>query len=155
MSQQPPQLPPVRANDAGPTVIVNQSGPGCLIRGLYFVFIGWWITGIWITVAWVLNVTIIGLPIGLTMLNRIPQIMTLSPGSQDLRVQTIGEVTAVTSGPQQLPILVRAIYFILIGWWASLAWTGLAYLISLTVIGLPLSFVMFNLVGLVTTLRRN
>ncbi|HST03278.1 MAG TPA: YccF domain-containing protein [Chloroflexia bacterium] len=138
-----------------PTIVVQSGGPGCLVRGLYFIFVGWWLTGIWLLVAWILNVTVVGLPFGLTMLNRVPQVMTLSPGSQKMHVQTVGDITMVTTGAQQLPMWVRVIYFVLIGWWASLVWTFAAYFISLTVVGLPVSFAMFNLVGLVTTLRKN
>jgi uncharacterized membrane protein YccF (DUF307 family) len=81
--------------------------------------------------------------------------MTLSPGSQKMHVQRVGDITMVTTGAQQLPMWIHVIYFVLVGWWASLVWTFAAYFISLTVVGLPVSFAMFNLVGMVTTLRKN
>ena len=43
-------------------VIVRNSGPGLLIRALYFILFGLWFSGIWAAVAWVLCVTIIGRP---------------------------------------------------------------------------------------------
>ena len=147
--------PQPQASAGGPTIIVNQAGPGCLVRGFYFVFVGWWITGLWLLFAWFLNVTVVGLLLGITMLNRVPQVMTLSPGSQEMHMRTSGNITKVTMGPQQLPLWARALYFVLVGWWASLAWTVVAYLISLTIIGLPIAFLMFNLTGAITTLRRN
>ena len=52
-----------------------------LLRILYFFLFGWWATGVWINVAWFLNATIIGLPLGLWMLNRVPQVLTLRPTS--------------------------------------------------------------------------
>lgn len=160
MAQQPPQsnqqyTPPPNQGSSQPTIVINQSGPGFLIRALYFIFIGWWLSGIWILLAWLLNITIVGLPLGLTMLNRIPQVMTLSPGSQKFQVNTVDGVTTVTTGAVQQPMWMRAIYFVLIGWWASLIWIVIAYLLSLSVIGLPFAFLMFNLVGMVTTLRKN
>lgn len=151
------------------TVVVANAGPGILVRALYFFFIGWWFGFVWISLAWALNATIIGLPLGLLMLNRVPQIMTLSPGSPRTTVQThyrdaygratsagnATSVNVVVTGQQQYSLLVRALYFIFIGWWVSLLWTYLAYGLALTIIGLPISFMMFNVIGLVTTLHRN
>jgi uncharacterized membrane protein YccF (DUF307 family) len=45
-----------------------------LLRVVWFFVLGWELTGIWILVAWALNLTIIGLPLGLWMINRIPQV---------------------------------------------------------------------------------
>jgi hypothetical protein len=54
------------------TIVVPQrNGPGLLVRALYFILIGWWFSGIWAAVAWILCITIIGLPLGLYMLNRL------------------------------------------------------------------------------------
>ena len=47
------------------TQIHNTGGTGCLVRGLYFIFIGWWFGLLWVLAAWFLNLTIIGLPLGL------------------------------------------------------------------------------------------
>jgi uncharacterized membrane protein YccF (DUF307 family) len=114
-----------------------------LARALWFVFVGVWVGQVWLIMAWLLNLTLVGLPLGVWMLNRMPQIMTLR------------------SGPQRAPIapaasgagfVVRAVYFVLIGWWVSLLWMELAWLAALSAIGLPLSFLMFERVGTVTTL---
>jgi uncharacterized membrane protein YccF (DUF307 family) len=151
------------------TVVVANSGPGILTRAIYFIFIGWWLSFLWISLAWALNATIIGLPLGLFMLNRVPQVMTLSPGAPRTTVRTqyrdaygratsaanAATVDVVLAGQDQYPVLARALYFLFIGWWASLIWTYLAYAIAVTIIGLPISFMMFNTIGLVTTLHRN
>lgn len=138
-------------------VIMENPGPGCLVRGLYFIFIGLWLGLIWVLAAWFFNLTIIGLPIGLAMINRIPQIMTLRP----VRVQTTVEIRdgapVVRQAPlKQHPFLLRALYFIVIGFWFSLVWTLLAWLLTgLTLgFGLPLAFWMFDRVPAVTTLAR-
>jgi len=57
---------------------------------------------------------------------------------------------------EQHPFLLRALYFLVIGFWFSLVWTLLAWLLSLVTLGLafPLSFWMFNRVPAVTTLAR-
>ena len=56
-----------------------QSAPqrSWLVRALYFVLIGWWFSLGWSLAAWALCVTIIGLPIGVVMLNRLPNVTTL------------------------------------------------------------------------------
>lgn len=137
---------------------VQNSGPGCLIRGLYFIFVGSWVGLIWIFVAWFFNLTIIGLPIGLMMINFIPQIMTLKPK----RVQTSvvmqnGQAVYRQTGVKQLPFLLRALYFILIGFWFSLVWVLLAWVFTFLTLGfgLPLAFWMFDRTPAITTLARN
>ena len=59
-------------------VIQRSDGPGLLIRALYFVLIGWWLSAIWLTVAWALHVSIIGIVIGFWMFNRVPAVITLA-----------------------------------------------------------------------------
>lgn len=132
-------------------------GPGCLVRGLYFIFVGSWLGAIWMVVAWVLNVTIIGLPFGLAMLNRLPQIMTLHPVRTQATVTVQNGTTYVNQVPlHQRLFLGRALYFLLIGWWFSLLWLIIAWLIAGVTLGLglPVAFWMFDRVPEVTTLAR-
>ena len=135
----------------------QEKGPGLLIRAIYFIFVRLWLGGIWTTVAWVLVVSIIGLPIGLIMLNRIPQIMTLKPVRTNRYMQNVnGRWVMRESNQPQVSFLARALYFILIGWWFSALWLGAAWAISgITLgLGLPLSFWMFDRVPAITTLSR-
>jgi uncharacterized membrane protein YccF (DUF307 family) len=126
-----------------------------LLRILYFFLFGWWATGVWINVAWFLNATIIGLPLGLWMLNRVPQVLTLRPAQ---RVVVSGErgtrVEWRLEGVSQPPWPIRLLYFVVVGWWLSLLWANAAWLISATIIGLPLGIWMFNRLPAVTTLMR-
>lgn len=124
-----------------------------LIRVLWFIFLGWELTGIWLIVAWVLNLTILGLPFGLWMINRVPQVLTLKarPGFWSFDSST-GE--SRYQSLQQPPFLVRALYFVLVGWWFSLLWTIVAWLICLTIIGLPIGIMMLNATPAITTLQR-
>lgn len=137
--------------------IPSNPGPGCLVRGLYFLFVGSWLGAIWMIMAWVFNVTTIGLPLGLAMLNRLPQIMTLRPQ----RTQTTVSVHNGTAVVHQTPLrqhffLGRALYFVLIGWWFSLLWLICAWAIACITLGLglPVAFWMFDRVPEVTTLAR-
>lgn len=114
-----------------------------LARALWFVFVGLWAGQLWLLAAWLLNLTVIGLPLGMWMLNRLPQVMTLRQERRGLSAAGLG------SGAH---FAVRAVYFVLIGWWLSLLWMQLAWLAAATVIGLPLSFLMFERVAAITTL---
>lgn len=126
-----------------------------LLRILYFFLFGWWATGVWINVAWFLNVTIIGLPLGLWMLNRVPQVLTLRPMRQILVVSDSNEWVQIrTAGLPQHPWLLRLLYFVLIGWWLSLLWSNVAWAVCATVIGLPVGIWMFNRLPALTTLMR-
>lgn len=139
-------------------MIVNQaSGPGCLIRGLWFIFIGLWLGALVTFISWPLILSVIGLPIGLMLLNRLPKIMTLQPSQ--LHTQVVmqnGTYVLVQSTQTQRSMLIRAIYFVVVGWWLSGFWLGAAWAIAGVTfgLGLPLSFWMFNRVGAVTTLAR-
>jgi uncharacterized membrane protein YccF (DUF307 family) len=118
-----------------------------VVRALWYVFVGWWATGIWLSAAWVLNVTVVGLPLGIKMINQVPKVLTLK--------RRTGAVVIAGSGKRDQPSLVlRAFYFVLVGWWASLVWMGLAYLISLTIVGLPVAIWMFNKLPYVVSLYR-
>ena len=118
-----------------------------VVRVLWYLFIGWWATGIWLSVAWLLNVTIVGLPLGIKMINEVPMVLTL-------KRQTDETVITASSAKNQTNLAVRAVYFVLVGWWASLVWMGLAWLVSLTVIGLPVAIWMYNKLPYVTSLYR-
>jgi uncharacterized membrane protein YccF (DUF307 family) len=127
-----------------------------LLRILYFFLFGWWATGVWINVAWLLNATIIGLPLGVWMLNRVPQVLTLRPVRQ-IVMTDYGRGDQVRVRITKLPqhsLLLRLVYFLLIGWWLSFLWANGAWIISATIIGLPLGIWMFNRLPALTTLMR-
>ena len=132
-----------------PTTTTQSNSPGCLIQILYFLLIGWWLGGAWVIVAWVLMVTILGLPIGAAMLNDVPQVMALR-GRRVVEVQASG---AVREAPQ-IWMLLRIPYFLLVGWWASALWLSAAYALCMSVIGIPIGFLMFDLTPAIVSLKR-
>ena len=123
-----------------------------ILRVIWFFVLGWELAGAWILVAWILNATIIGLPLGLWMINRVPQVLTLKaqPGGYETDLAT-GKSRYVSA--KQPPWLLRAGYFVLIGWWFSLVWAAVAWLLCVTIIGLPLGVLMLHALPEVTTLR--
>lgn len=131
--------------------VVAVRPPNLLLRIIWFILVGWWLTGILSAAAWALNATIIGLPLGLWIINRLPFVATLRPVESFYRI----EGGAVISGVQQRPFLIRAVYFLLVGWWLSGLWMAVAYVLLISIIGLPFAFWMYGRIGAVTTLFRS
>ena len=125
--------------------------PNLLIRVVWFILIGWWLTGVLSAAAWALNATIVGLPLGLWIINRLPLAATLRPIESFYRIEDGRVVSAV----RQRPLLIRAVYFLLVGWWLSGLWMALAYAFLLSVVGMPIAFWMYGRIGAVTTLFRS
>lgn len=57
--------------------VQHGSQHGFITRALYFIFIGWWFGFFWLNLGFALCATVILLPLGLMMLNRLPQVLTL------------------------------------------------------------------------------
>ncbi|NLV09593.1 YccF domain-containing protein [Halomicrobium mukohataei] len=114
------------------------------VRALWFVLVGWWLTPIVVNVAWLLNVTVILLPFGIKLINLVPTALTLA----EPRSLEDG------AGASQHPLVVRAIYFVLVGWWLSWLWANVAAALSMTVVGIPVAIWLFNRLPYVTSLYR-
>ncbi|WP_254766407.1 YccF domain-containing protein [Salinilacihabitans rarus] len=116
-----------------------------LVRAIWFVFVGWWLTPVVVNLAWALNVTIVLLPIGIKLINLVPTVLTLA------EPRSLTEPDATRGQPS---LVVRAIYFVLVGWWLSWFWANLAALLAITVVGLPVAIWMANRLPYVTSLYR-
>lgn len=164
--QQMPMYPPIYAPQVNNVVVVNvnKSTPSFLVRALWYMFIGWWLGFFWLSAGYFFCITVIGLPLGFMMLNRLPWVLTLRPTSQDVNVNvsTIANMTANTTtttvnigGIQQYSMLVRALYFVFVGSWAGYIWACIGYALCLFIVTIPLGLVMLNRLPAVITLRRN
>jgi uncharacterized membrane protein YccF (DUF307 family) len=124
-----------------------------LLRVIWFFVLGWELTGAWILVAWFLNLTIIGLPLGLWMIDRVPQVLTLKsrPGAWVVDAKS-GRTRFLLERQPAWPA--RLVWFALIGWWLSLLWAGLAWALCASIIGLPIGVLMLNALPTVTTLHK-
>lgn len=116
-----------------------------LVRLLWFLLVGWWATGILVNVAWFCMITVVLAPIGVKLFNLVPTALTLLEPRSRLAP---GEARG------QYPLLVRAVYFVLIGWWLSWIWANLAFLFAVTIIGLPVAYWLFNRLPFVASLYR-
>jgi uncharacterized membrane protein YccF (DUF307 family) len=126
-----------------------------VIRVLWFFLIGWHVTFWWVLAAWVFNITIIGLPVGVWMLNRVPLVLTLRmPRGYTVTQVEDGKIVERYRSASQHFWLLRLVYFILIGWWFSLIWALFGWLLCVIIIGLPVGVLMLNRLPNVTTLMR-
>lgn len=139
------------------TVIEKRDNPGCLLQLLWFALIGWWLGQVWMAVAWFFMVTIVGIPIGVMMLNKLPKVIALREEAHPVAVTTRQDSMRVQQEMRvpETNMLIRALYFVFIGWWLSALWMEAAYAISLTIIGLPLGFWMFDRIPTVVSLKHS
>ena len=80
VNQPPPRNPNV-------IMSVKQSGPNILVRLIWFLFIGWWLSGWAVLFGWLFTVLIITMPIGLYIINRLPRLL---PCERHLRPSKLG-----------------------------------------------------------------
>lgn len=141
---------------APPPEVAYQDGPGLLIRFAWWLVIGWWLSGLVIVVAWASLATIIGIPLGIWLINRLPTALTLRPRTRawGLGQDAEGRTVVAWAGRPQPAWWVRGIWFVLVGWWASAAWMAMAWVLNLTIVGLPLALLMFNRTPFIASLYR-
>jgi uncharacterized membrane protein YccF (DUF307 family) len=78
------------------------------------------------------------------------------PGQKGMQVTVVGNTTVISqSQVRQRNILLRILYFVLIGWWLSAIVMELAWFLCLTILGMPLGFWLFDKVPAVLSLHRN
>jgi uncharacterized membrane protein YccF (DUF307 family) len=150
--------PTINVNVQAPAIVIAPpTGPGIGVRIVWYLFIGWWLTGLVITVAYIAAITIIGLPVAFYLFNRIPTFLTLRGRSKTYRATTTADGRATILSAvhiEQRPMWARALWFVCVGFWLGAIWMGIAYFLCLIVIGLPLGIMMFDRVGGVMTLLK-
>jgi uncharacterized membrane protein YccF (DUF307 family) len=156
----PAALPPARTSgvdaQSPQTVVAPQQQLPFLVRAIWFILVGWWLTAIVIVLAYALAITVLGLPFAFALFNRIPAFLTLRRRTKTYQVETNAEGTRYLTSKNvaQRPLLLRAIWFILVGWWFGLIWMVLAYALCILIVTMPFGLAMFNRVGAVMTLMR-
>ncbi|QCJ46934.1 MULTISPECIES: YccF domain-containing protein [Haloprofundus] len=116
-----------------------------LVRALWFVLVGWWATPLVVNLAWFLTATVVLLPLGIKLTNLVPTVLSL----KEPRSRTQPEAAR-----GQRSLLVRAVYFVVVGWWLSWFWANVAAFLAVTIVGLPVAYWMFNRLPYVTSLYR-
>jgi uncharacterized membrane protein YccF (DUF307 family) len=138
-------------------VVINEGkSPNIILRFLWFILIGWWVGYIVVTVAFFLEAIIIGIPLALYLFDRLPAIMTLKARHRQVEVyeDAKGRIQHRVHGLEQHNLLLRIIYFLLIGWWLSGLWITAAFACAATIIGTPVAFWMVDRVPFIGSLAR-
>ena len=65
-------IQPAPSSTPASTTTVYERGPNLLVRFIWWLLIGWWASGIAVTIAWIALITIIGIPLGIWIINRLP-----------------------------------------------------------------------------------
>jgi uncharacterized membrane protein YccF (DUF307 family) len=109
-------------------------------RAVWFVVAGSWLSGLWVLATWVMILFVVFQSQANRMITMIPNVLTLrtagDPPKSIVPVSRLGMPNVDTS--------TRALYMVFLGWWLSLVWMMLAWAISLTVIGIPISYRMYS-----------
>jgi uncharacterized membrane protein YccF (DUF307 family) len=138
-------------------IVINQGkSPNIILRFFWFILIGWWVGYIVISVAFVLEAIIIGIPLALLLFDRIPAIMTLKARHHKLEVyeDTKSRLEDRELRPRQHNIVLRILYFIFIGSWFTAIWVGVAAVVAVSIIGVPVAFWMVDRVPYVSSLAK-
>ena len=138
----------VTVNVGAPGPVRLQRKTGCLLQLIYFVFIGWWLGALAVGLAYLLFIPVVTIPLGVKIINRISYLMAL-------REPSVLATPWGTMEVQQHNILLRAIWFLLVGFWLAAIWMSVAYALCLIIIGMPLGFWMFDRTPAILTLRKS
>lgn len=158
-----PATPPATETTAGPVAFASDAvfeqvgqAPNIFIRLLWFLFIGSWLGPLIWVIACLAFLTVIGIPIGLELINTIPYVVTLKPDTRRMRFrrQADGSIVASEVKTEQLPFKTRALYFGFIGWWFSLFWIVMAWTLALMILPIPVAIWMYSKLPFFTTLEQ-
>jgi uncharacterized membrane protein YccF (DUF307 family) len=151
-----PQSPVPQTTTTMNVIVQPQSsGPGFLVRAVWFLFIGWWLSAFATVLAYLLCITIIGLPFGFALFNRLPAVLTLRPRSETYVTEVRDGVTFMRGGTvPQMPLAARVVWFLLAGWWLGAIYVTVAWFLCVIIITLPIGLYLYNRIGAVMTLLR-
>ncbi|NOZ27998.1 MAG: YccF domain-containing protein [Chloroflexi bacterium] len=115
---------------------------------LWFLLVGWWLGAIIVIIAYICFALIITIPIGVSLINQLPSIIARRRSS------------AIAPMPSQVQVkqrnfLIRAAWFVCVGFWLAFLWMVVAYALCLTIIGMPIGFWMFEQTPGILTLRKS
>ncbi len=109
-------------------------------RAVWFVVAGCWLSCLWVLATWVLLCLFVFPTVANRMITTIPNVLTLRTESDPPR----SIVPVSSAGPPDAIGSARLFYMLFVGWWLSCVWMMLAWALSVTVIGIPVSYRMYS-----------
>ena len=116
-----------------------------LVRAVWLVFVGIWATPVLLYVAWFCNATVVLLPVGVKLINYAPFVASLKRSDEKVEIE---------DRKAQASLPVRAVYFVLVGWWLSLLWITVAAFFTVSIVGFPIAVTMYSSLPYVTSLYK-
>jgi uncharacterized membrane protein YccF (DUF307 family) len=127
--------------------------PGCLPILMWALFIGWWASLIRTVVAWPFIVSGAGDRIGMRMLEGLPRVAFREDADEAFATSTLGIADSIEDhGSMQIHFGLRLAYTALIGCWLSGLALLLAWLMLLSIAGIPVARGLYRRVPRIATL---
>lgn len=147
----------VQVNVGMPSIQFNaaKQGHSLFVRALWFLAIGWWLSGLFIAIGYILVASVFLLPLGLWFLNRIPQAQTLRARTRAFTTEFRDNAIVFTEGNRKQVAWYLRLLYLPVGLILGVIWLTLSWLVSLTIIGLPVSIMMVDRAPAVITLQRH
>ncbi len=120
---------------------MSKKPPNILLRLLWMIVIGWWLSAIFYIIAAILTLLIVTSPLGMMVVQKIGWAFSLYSEEQPIGAKN-----------KQPSFILRFLYFIVIGWWLGGIALSIAWILGISIIGLPLSFMIMNRMGKIMTL---
>jgi hypothetical protein len=137
------------------TLSLQQHRTPFIIRAIWFVCVGWWLSGLAIIASFVMFYFVLTIPIGIWLLHRIPQLQTLRDRTREFQTHIVDGNVVIREGTiTQRPFWQRALWFVFIGWWLTTLWVSFAWAISLLILPLPISIMMIDRAPAILTLQK-
>jgi len=132
-------------------VIQEETGPNLILRILWMLFVGWWLSGIFYIVGAILTLLIVTAPLGMIVIQKIGWAFSLY---QESKYQTgyTASGQAIQIEKQNANFIIRFLYFLFFGWWVGGIALVVSWIAGITIIGLPLTFYINNRLGKIMTL---
>jgi uncharacterized membrane protein YccF (DUF307 family) len=140
----PPPRPPLPV-----PVTPRALAPPLPARAIWFLLVGTWLSCLWVLATWVMLLLFVFGQTATRMVTLIPSVLTLRPADNPPR----SILPVAPDYMSRIDPLARVVYALLVGWWASLTWMLVAYAISLTVIGIPISYRMYSVAPTIALLQ--
>ena len=147
----------VNVNVAMPTIQFNAArhGHGFFVRALWFLAVGWWLSGLMIVAGYVSVATLVLLPVGLWFLNRVPQAQTLRERSREFTSEFRDGAIVFTEGTIKQVAWYWRLLYLPLGLVLGAVWLVAAWILGVLLITLPLSIWMIDRATGVITLQRH